>query len=178
MDPRDKRIELIKKTIRDIPDFPKPGIIFKDITPLLASPEAFKAAIDLLLEQHRPEKVEGVLAIESRGFVFGAPLALHLSVPLLIVRKPGKLPYKVTSIDYSLEYGTGKLEMHKDSVRPGQRILVVDDLLATGGTAAAATRLVEKEGGAVIGCSFIIELAFLKGREKISPTSVHSLVSF
>ena len=174
----DPRIELLGSTIRDIPDFPKPGIIFKDITPLLASTEGFKAAVDLLAEHYRPMNLQGIVAVESRGFLFGAPLAMELSIPLLIVRKPGKLPYKTDTVEYSLEYGTDKLEMHKESLEPGARVAVIDDLLATGGTAAATVELVAKQGGEVVECAFVIELDFLKGREKIAPTPCFALLNY
>ncbi len=174
----DPRIELIGNTIRDIPDFPKPGIIFKDITPLLASPEGLEASVDLMAEHYRPMNIQGIVAVESRGFLFGAPLAMELSIPLHIVRKPGKLPYKVDSVEYSLEYGTDTLEMHKESLAQGERVVVMDDLLATGGTAAATVELVGKQGAEVVECAFVIELDFLKGREKIAPTECFALLNY
>ena len=154
----DPRIELIRKHIRDIPDFPKPGIIFKDITPMLAAPEG--------------------IAIESRGFIFAAPLCWELGIPLHLVRKKGKLPGACDSVEYSLEYGTSILEMHQQSLRRGQRVLVVDDLLATGGTAAAAARLASNQGAEVVGCAFVIELGFLNGRKRIEPLPCFSLLQF
>ena len=174
----DPRIELIESTIRDIPDFPKPGIIFKDITPLLASVEGLKATVDLLAEHYRSMNIGGIVAVESRGFLFGAPLAMALGVPMHIVRKPGKLPYKTDSVEYSLEYGTDKLEMHQESLEKGERVVIIDDLLATGGTAAATVELVGKQGAEVVECAFVIELDFLKGSEKIAPTPCYSLLHY
>jgi adenine phosphoribosyltransferase len=176
--PVDPRTEIIRKHIRDIPDFPKPGIIFKDITPILSTPAAFKAAVELLLEHCRPLRLDGVVAIESRGFVFAAPLCWELGIPLHLVRKKGKLPGACDSVEYSLEYGTSILQMHRQSLQPGQRVLVVDDLLATGGTAAAAARLASMQGAEVVGCAFVIELGFLHGRQKIEPLPCFSLLSF
>jgi adenine phosphoribosyltransferase len=174
----DPRIELLTKHIRDVPDFPKPGIVFKDITPLLAAPEAFKTALTLLEEHCRPMSLDAIIAVESRGFIFGGPLALQLGIPLHIVRKPGKLPYKTDSVEYALEYGTDTLEMHQESLAQGQRVLVLDDLLATGGTAAATVELAGKQGAEVVECSFIIELSFLEGSSKIAPTPCFSLISY
>ncbi len=174
----DPRIELIESTIRDIPDFPKPGIIFKDITPLLASVEGLKASVELLAEHYQPMNIGSVVAVESRGFPFGAPLAMALGVPMHIVRKPGKLPYKTDSVEYALEYGTDKLEMHQESLEKGERVVVIDDLLATGGTAAATVELVGKQGAEVVECAFVIELDFLKGSEKIAPTPCFSLLHY
>lgn len=174
----DERIALMKKQIRDIPDFPKPGILFKDITPLLASPEAFKAAIDMMVEHYEPLDIGGIVAVESRGFLFGGALAMQLGVPLLIVRKPGKLPYKTHFIEYSLEYGTDRLEIHQDAIQRGQRLVVLDDLLATGGTAKATAQLVANQGGVVVECAFVIELTFLDGRKKLQPTATFSLISY
>jgi adenine phosphoribosyltransferase len=174
----DPRTELLAKHIRDVPDFPKPGIIFKDITPLLASVEAFKAATELLIDRYRATRLTAIVAIESRGFLFAAPLAVSLGLPLHIVRKPGKLPYKTDSVEYSLEYGTGTLQMHQDSLRRGDRVLVMDDLLATGGTAAAAARLAAKQGAEVVEHGFVIELGFLGGRAKLSPTPAFALLTY
>jgi adenine phosphoribosyltransferase len=174
----DPRIDLLNKHIRDVPDFPKPGIIFKDITPLLASPEAFRTSVELLAEHYRPLNLQGIVAVESRGFIFGGPLALELSVPLHIVRKPGKLPYKTESIEYSLEYGTDKLEIHQDAIQPGHRVLVLDDLLATGGTAAATAQLVQNQGGEVVECGFVIELGFLNGSQKFAPIPGFALLKY
>ena len=174
----DPRIDLIGKTIRDIPDFPKPGIIFKDITPLLASPAGLKASVELLAEHYGPKNIQGIVAVESRGFLFGAPLAMELGIPLHIVRKPGKLPYKTDSVEYSLEYGTDKLEMHQESLETGERVIVIDDLLATGGTAAATVELVGKQGAEVVECAFVIELDFLEGRKKFAPTPCFALLNY
>jgi adenine phosphoribosyltransferase len=174
----DPRVELIRKRIRDVPDFPQPGIVFKDITPLLSSAEAFRATVDLLLERYRPMRLDGIVAIESRGFIFAAPLCFTLGIPLHVVRKPGKLPAACDSVDYSLEYGTGTLQMHRDSVERGQRIVVLDDLLATGGTATAAAQLAVRQGGHVVECGFVIELAFLEGRQRIQPTPCFSILAY
>ncbi len=168
----------LKKFIRDIPDFPKPGIVFKDITPLLKDARAFKAAVLQLAAAFDGAKVDGVLGAEARGFIIGAPLAIHLGVGFLPVRKPGKLPYERRQASYSLEYGKDSLEVHTDAVMKGQRILLVDDLLATGGTMDACCRLVEGLGGIVAGCGFIVELAFLNGRQKLAKYPVHSLISY
>ena len=173
----DPRIELLKQNIRDIPDFPKPGIIFKDITPLLAAPEAFRASVELFAEHYKDMGIEGIVAVESRGFLWGGPLAMALGVPMLIVRKPGKLPADTESIEYHLEYGTDKLEIHKDAITPGQKLVVLDDLLATGGTAAATAQLVKNQGGVVVECAFVINLAFLNGAEKIG-TECFSLIEY
>ena len=171
-------LKVIQQSIRDIPDFPKPGIIFKDITPLLGSPPAFKAAIQIFLEHYQSQSIDAFVAVESRGFLFGSVLAYELGVPLIIVRKPGKLPYKTVSIEYLLEYGSGTLEMHEDSIRKGMRVVVIDDLLATGGTAAATSNLIQKQGGQVVEQAFVIELSFLRGREKLAPTPVFSILTF
>jgi adenine phosphoribosyltransferase len=171
-------LRLISSRIRDIPDFPKPGILFKDITPILADPTAFRAALDLLATVAEPLRPTQVVAIESRGFIFGAPLAAQLGVGFAPVRKPGKLPYRSAREEYTLEYGSGVLEMHEDAVS-GQRVLIVDDLLATGGTAAATARLCQRLGAQVAGFTFVIELGFLAGRDALDPnTPVRSLLTF
>lgn len=164
--------------IRDIPDFPKPGIMFKDITPLLASPEALGAAIDAMAAHFVGQRVHTVVGIESRGFIFGAPLALKLGASFVPVRKPGKLPYTTERLEYALEYGTDALEIHVDAVLPGNPVVICDDLLATGGTVLATKQLVEKIGGQVIGCCFLIELGFLGGREKLAGTDIVSLIKY
>ena len=164
--------------IRDIPDFPKPGILFKDITPLLADPPAFQEAIDQMAAHYRGRPIDTVAAVEARGFLFAAPLALHLKMPLIPLRKPGKLPYKTHSLQYDLEYGSAELQVHIDGVHKGARVLLVDDLLATGGTMKAGCQLVEKAGGAVVGCCFLVELTFLGGREKLAPHEVFSLIHY
>jgi adenine phosphoribosyltransferase len=174
----DPRIKLLQDQIRDVPDFPKPGIVFKDITPLLASPDAFKTAVELLDEHCRPMDLDAVVAVESRGFIFGGALAMSLGVPLHIVRKPGKLPWKTDAVEYSLEYGTDTLEMHQESLRAGDRVLILDDLLATGGTAAATTQLVAKQGAEAVECAFVIELSFLEGRSKFEPVPCFALISY
>jgi adenine phosphoribosyltransferase len=168
----------LTKYIRDIPDFPKPGILFKDITPLLAEPAAFQHAIDRLAAHYRDKPVDAVAAAEARGFLFAAPLALHLRKPLVPLRKPGKLPYRTHSLKYDLEYGSAELQMHSDGVHEGARVLLVDDLLATGGTMEAGCRLIETAGGKVAGCAFLVELAFLKGRDRLQPHEVLSLIRF
>ncbi len=168
----------LKKFIRDIPDFPKPGILFRDITPLLQSPKAFRAAVRRLAERYEGKKVDKVLCVESRGFLFGAPLALKLGVGLVIVRKPGKLPWKTRSVKYALEYGTDVIEMHQDAVLPGERVVIVDDLLATGGTASAGAQLVTEHGAKVVECAFVIELEALGGRKRLAPAKVFSVLQY
>jgi len=167
----------LKAHIRDIPDFPKPGIIFRDITPLLANPEAFRAVVDRIVEQYRG-RVDMVLGIESRGFIVGAPVAYALGSGLAVVRKPGKLPALTFSAAYALEYGNDSLEIHRDAFGHPCRVLIVDDLLATGGTAGAAAQLVERLGGEVVACAFVIELAALKGRERLGGYAVTSLIEY
>ncbi len=167
----------LRKHIRDIPDFPKPGIIFKDITPLLQNHEAFDAVVRSFVERYGERGIDAIVGIESRGFLFGTPLAHQLKVSFVPVRKKGKLPYKTVDISYDLEYGSATIEMHTDAVTQGQRVLVIDDLLATGGTAEATCQLIEGQGGEVVECAFVVELAFLGGREKIV-APVHSLVSY
>ena len=168
----------LAKYIRDIPDFPKPGILFKDITPLLAEPRAFRHAIDLLAEHYRTQALDAVAAAEARGFLFAAPLALALQKPLVPLRKPGKLPYRTYSLKYDLEYGSAELQMHSDGVEQGARVLLVDDVLATGGTMQAGCRLIETAGGQVAGCAFLVELTFLHGRERLRPHEVFSLIQY
>ncbi len=153
--------------IRDVPDFPKPGILFKDITPVLADPKLLRATVDHFAEKWAGEHIDAVVGMESRGFIFGAPLAMALSAAFVPARKPGKLPYKRIGAEYELEYGTNRLEMHVDAVKPGQKVLIIDDLLATGGTAAATVDLVRQLGGEVVGCLFVVELGFLDGRSKL-----------
>ena len=166
-----------KRFIRDIPDFPKPGIVFKDITPLLADAGAFRALVDALVEPYRG-RVDTVLGIESRGFIIGAAAALALGTGIAIVRKPGKLPYRTHQASYELEYGSDTLEIHHDAIGSGHRVLLIDDLLATGGTASAAIELVKRCGGTVAACAFVIELGFLGGRKRLAPYEVHALVHF
>jgi adenine phosphoribosyltransferase len=169
--------EEIKKLIRDIPDFPKTGILFRDITPLIADPRGFAAIVDGLAEPYLGQ-VDTVLGIESRGFIIGAPVAYRLGVGLAIARKPGKLPFTTVAESYDLEYGSASLQMHSDAIKPGSRVLIVDDLLATGGTAEAALKLVRKIGGVVVGCAFIVELSALGGLARIAPAKSFSLVSY
>ena len=168
----------LRRFVRDVPDYPKPGIIFKDITPLLGSTEAFRAACDAMAQGFSREGVTHVAAIESRGFLFGAPIAMSLGAGVVPIRKRGKLPYEAEYEEYELEYGTDALEMHIDALTPGARVLVVDDVLATGGTAAAACRLVERLKGSVVGCSLLIQLAFLNGTKKLTDRRVMSLISY
>src|SRR2546426_11623949 len=168
----------LKQYIRDIPDFPKPGILFKDITPLLASAAAFQEAIDRLQAHYQSQRIEAITAAEARGFLFAAPLALQMKLPLIPLRKPGKLPYRTHMLQYDLEYGSAELHVHIDGFAPKARVLVVDDLLATGGTLRAGCQLVEKAGGQVAGCVVLAELSFLKGRERLLPYEVFSLIRF
>jgi adenine phosphoribosyltransferase len=168
----------LKKAIRDVPDFPKPGILFKDITPVLLDPKLFQRTLDALTEPWRGQKVNAVVAIESRGFIFGAGIAERLSVPLVLVRKAGKLPYTTIKESYALEYGTATLELHIDAVSHGHRVLIVDDLLATGGTALAAAKLVTQQGGEIAGYQFVIELGFLDGTKRLGHPKTHALVRY
>ena len=168
----------LKEHIRDIPDFPKPGIIFKDITPLLAHAPAMKQAIQQMADPFRDQQIDVVVAAEARGFIFAAPLAIELGVGFVPIRKPGKLPYDRHSHSYELEYGTDTLEMHIDGVGAGQRVLIVDDLLATGGTVGACIKMVELCQAHIVGCCFLIELGFLNGREKIEPYTVSALIQY
>jgi len=164
--------------IRDVPDFPIKGILFKDITTLLQDAQAFRQTVDALAKEYAGKQIDTVVAIESRGFIFGAPLAYRLGAGFVPIRKPGKLPAETVSIDYSLEYGTNTLEMHADAINQGQRVLIVDDLLATGGSAKAAVELVERLSGVVVGLAFVIELEFLDGIKKLEGYDVLSLIKF
>jgi adenine phosphoribosyltransferase len=166
----------LERYIRTVKDFPKPGIGFKDITTLLKEPKAFAQVIDLLTAHYQNKKIQKVVGIESRGFIFGAPLALRLNAGFVPARKPKKLPAATIREEYALEYGTDAIEMHTDAIDKGERVIVVDDLLATGGTARAAGRLVEKSGGELLGFAFLIELDFLRGREKLSGYEILSFV--
>jgi adenine phosphoribosyltransferase len=168
----------LRGLIREIPDFPRPGISFKDITPLMAQPAALAEAVSGLAERARPLQVDCVVAAEARGFLLGPALALELGAGFLLARKPGKLPHETISAEYELEYGAGRLELHTDALSAGSRVLVHDDLLATGGTAKALCELVEGLGGEVLGCSFLIELAFLNGRARLAPHQAHALISY
>ncbi|MEK6777015.1 MAG: adenine phosphoribosyltransferase [bacterium] len=168
----------LKKMIRDIPDFPKKGIIFKDITTLLSSKKAFARAIDTLAHRYIEKKIDLVVGIESRGFVIGAALAYRLGAGIILVRKPGKLPYKTHKTIYELEYGTDQLEIHQDAIEPGQNVVIADDLIATGGTIRATIDLVEKLEGKIVECAFLVELEFLNGRKKLDGYPVFSLLKF
>jgi len=173
-----KQLIDLKSFIRDIPDFPKKGIVFKDITPLLANKDAFKAAIDSLADLLSGLKVDLVLGAEARGFIVGSALAYRLGAGFIPARKPGKLPYTVASALYELEYGQDALEVHEDAIAAGQKVLIVDDVLATGGTASAKAELVEKLGGEVVGLAFLIELSFLQGRQKLKGYNIQSLITY
>jgi adenine phosphoribosyltransferase len=171
-------MERLKRLIREIPDFPKPGILFYDITTLLKDPEGFRTTVDLLSEAFAGERVDRVVGIEARGFIFAPALAYKLGAGFIPMRKSNKLPAPTESVTYTLEYGTDRLEVHKDAIEPGHRVLIIDDLLATGGTAKAAIELVEKLGGHVVGAGFVIELEFLKGRERLAGYRVVSLLKY
>jgi adenine phosphoribosyltransferase len=168
----------LKSLVRDIPDYPKPGVVFKDITPLLAAADAFAATIDAIAAPYAGERIDKVLGIEARGFVFAAPVAYRHVAGFVPVRKTGKLPWEIEREEYELEYGSDLLEMHRDAVKPGERVLVVDDVIATGGTAAATARLVERLGGEVAGFTFVLELAFLGGRAVIDDYRVETVVTY
>jgi len=168
----------IQALIRDVPDFPKPGILFKDITPLLENVAGFRSAVTILATRVQPHRPTALVAIESRGFILGAPLALHMGLPLIIVRKPGKLPRATESVSYQLEYGTDSLHVHADAIQLGGRYAIVDDVLATGGTAAAVASLVERLGGTLACHAFLIELGFLDGRSRLGASPVESLVTY
>ena len=171
-------VEAIARRIRDVPDFPKPGIVFKDITPLLLDASAFRRAVELMTTPFQESRVTRVVSIESRGFLLGAPVALALEAGLVPIRKPGKLPAERGRVEYALEYGTDALEMHRDALGSGDRVLIVDDVLATGGTAEAAAKLVRAHSGEVVGFTFLIELDFLKGRERLSGERVEALLHY
>ncbi|MBI5442468.1 MAG: adenine phosphoribosyltransferase [Deltaproteobacteria bacterium] len=171
-------MEALKSKIRDIVDFPKPGIVFKDITTLLRDASSFNRAVDLLGHRYLDQEIDIVLGIEARGFIIGSALAYKLNKGVILVRKPGKLPYKTHSTTYDLEYGTDTLEIHQDAVDHGQRVLIADDVLATGGTVRAVTNLVKQLGGTVVECAFLAELTFLNGREKLPDVPVYSLLQF
>lgn len=171
--------ELVKAKIRDVADFPKPGIIFKDITTAIKDPETFKRIIDFLTNEYKDAGIDYIAGIESRGFIFGAPLAYNLGAGLVIIRKPGKLPAAVEQVSYELEYGTDTVEIHSDAIEPGKKVLIIDDLLATGGTSGAACELVKKVGGDTAGIAFVVELSFLNGREKLpADIKVTSMVQY
>lgn len=168
----------LRAAIRDVPDFPKPGIIFKDITPVLSNPDLFQTSIRLLAETAGGEHIDKVVGIDARGFIFAAAVADRLGAGFVPIRKVGKLPWKTHSISYSLEYGEAVSEIHRDAVHPGERILLVDDLLATGGTAAAAVHLLEQLDAQIVSASFLIELEFLKGRERLGEHNIRSIITY
>ena len=170
--------EDLRAKIREIPDFPKPGILFYDITTLLKDGAAFRESIDLMLEPYRGEKIDIVVGMESRGFIFSAPMAYQLNAGLVPVRKLGKLPAETLTVEYALEYGSNTLEIHRDAVQPGQKVLIVDDLLATGGTVQGTIELIERLKGDVVGLAFLVELDFLKGRDRLTGRRVTSVVKY
>lgn len=173
-----ERIAQLKAKIRDIPDFPKPGVVFKDITPLLSDGAAFRTALDLLGDRYRNRGIQAIVGVEARGFIIGAALAYKLGAGHVLIRKAGKLPFRTVRAVYQLEYGTDTLEIHEDAIRPGERILIADDVLATGGTVAAAIDLVEKLGGEIVEIAFLIELTFLKGRARLGTYPVYSVIQY
>jgi adenine phosphoribosyltransferase len=175
---QDSSVERLKAAIRDVPDFPKPGIIFKDITPILANPMLFKTAIDLFVNRHRGKRVDKIAAIDARGFLFAGAMCDRLNKGLVPIRKKGKLPYKTFEQSYDLEYGSATLTIHQDAFKKGDHVVLVDDLLATGGTAAASAKLIEQAGGKVVEIDFMVELAFLNGREKLGDYTVFAPIVF
>ena len=170
--------ELLRGKIRSVPDFPKPGIVFRDITPLLQDPEALRIACELLGEPFKGRGIDMVVGVESRGFIFGPPVALQLGAGFAIARKAGKLPWETVSESFELEYGVEQIEMHRDAVRPEQRVLLIDDVIATGGTAAATAELVRRMGAQVVGSCFLIELSFLEGRKRLPGIDIRAVLSF
>lgn len=171
-------MERLIKKIRDIPNFPKPGIIFKDITPMVKDPATLRLSVHLLLQPFLGRNITAVAGMEARGFIFGSLVAWELGLPFIPLRKPGKLPYDVQSVEYDLEYGSAALEVHIDAFEPNDKVLVIDDLLATGGTAKASCELVEKSGAKVEACAFVVELDFLNGRKKLKDYEIHSLIHY
>jgi adenine phosphoribosyltransferase len=171
-------MDAVRSAIRDVPDFPKPGVVFKDITPILQDRALFKQVIDALVLRYGPMHIDKVLGMESRGFIFAAPLAVAIGAGFVPLRKFGKLPYETVAEKYELEYGTETLEIHEDAIRPGERVVVIDDLLATGGTAEASVKLARRMGGEVMELGFVVELRFLGGRERLSGLPVYSLIEF
>jgi adenine phosphoribosyltransferase len=171
-------LQRLRDRIRDVPDFPKPGIVFKDITPLLADPVAFSSVIDEIVVHFGRGNVDKVVGIEARGFILAAPVAYHFGAGFVPVRKAGKLPHETEAEEYALEYGTATIEIHRDAIRAGERVIVVDDVLATGGTARATARLIERLGGKVIGIACLMELTFLNGRKAISDYDFHTLLQY
>jgi adenine phosphoribosyltransferase len=174
----DPRLAALRARVRDVPDFPKPGILFRDLTPLMADGAVMRACVDLLVERVRPHGAEVIVAVESRGFIFGAPVAAALGIGFAPVRKPGKLPSRTLRRSYALEYGTDSLEMHADAVTPGTRAVLIDDLLATGGTAEATVELVREQGALVVAALFVIELSFLPGRARLVDVPVEALLAY
>ena len=170
--------EDLRAKIREIPDFPKPGILFYDITTLLKDPQAYRAAIDEMLAPYAGRKIDVVVGMESRGFIFSAPMAYQLGAGLVPVRKLGKLPAETISVEYALEYGSNTLEVHRDAIEPGQRVLIVDDLLATGGTVRGTVELVQRLRGEIVGLAFLVELTFLRGRDRLADQSVSAVVQY
>lgn len=168
----------LRKTVLDVPDFPKKGIIFKDLTPVFKDKKVFKKLIDSLAKRYKGKGITTVVSVEARGFLLGAPLAYKLGASLVPVRKPGKLPRQVYKQDYALEYGTDSLEIHRDAIAKGEKVLIIDDVLATGGTVGAVTKLVEKCGGKIVELAFMIELDFLKGKEKLKPYKIYSILHY
>ena len=168
----------LRAKVREIPDFPKPGILFYDITTLLKEPAAYRAAIDAMLAPYEAENVDVVVGMESRGFIFSAPMAYRLGAGVVPVRKLGKLPAETISVEYALEYGSNTLEIHRDAIQPGQRVLIVDDLLATGGTVRGTVELVERLQGTIVGLAFLVELSFLKGRDRLAGQTVTSVIRY
>lgn len=168
----------LKSVIRDIPDFPKPGILFKDITPLLGDPAAFQFSVDALAHHYANHTIDAIAAAEARGFLFAAPLALAMKKPLVPLRKPGKLPYQTLSHKYDLEYGSAELHMHVDGIASGANVLLLDDVLATGGTMKAGCKLVEQAGGRVVSCAFVVELSFLQGRSQLEGYDIFSVLTY
>ena len=168
----------LRHFIRDIPDYPRPGVLFRDITPLLADAAALTAAVQAVAEPFRDQKIDVIAAAEARGFIFAGPLAMQLGAGFVPIRKPGKLPFNMHSFAYELEYGSDELQIHVDGVAPGQRVLIVDDLLATGGTVEACCRLLEKCDATIVGCAFLIELVFLGGASRLDPYPVHSVLKY
>lgn len=171
-------IEELSQSIRDIPDFPEEGVVFKDITTLISDPRLFRESIDLLADEFADKNIDLVVGVEARGFIFGAAIAYKLGAGLVPVRKEGKLPYKTKKVSYSLEYGTATIEIHDDAIKPGRRVLIVDDLLATGGTLSASVDLVQQHGGEIVAVAVLIELDFLKGREKLKGIPIFSLIHY
>jgi len=171
-------VERLRAAVRDVPDFPKKGILFKDITPVLSDPDLFRASIDLFLERCRGREVDKIVGIDARGFVFGSAVAYELGVGFVPIRKRGKLPYRTAIAKYSLEYGEAEVEMHTDALTAGERVVLIDDLLATGGTSAAAAILIRKAGGQLLEAQFLVELEFLEGRKRLEPTPVMSFLKY